>query len=75
MLECDAPPDSLMDSTMNPKVKTVEGEEIGARSLARSILGGRAVCWSSGMGIRKSDKKINYTWTCTNQTTSWLVHS
>jgi hypothetical protein len=35
----DAPPSSLMDSTMNPKVKIVEGEGVGVRSLARNTLG------------------------------------
>jgi hypothetical protein len=34
----DALPSSLMDSTMNPRVKTTEGEGIGARSLARNTL-------------------------------------
>jgi hypothetical protein len=34
-----APPSSLMDSTMSPKVKTMEGEGIGARSLAHNTLG------------------------------------
>jgi hypothetical protein len=38
-LQGDAPPSSLMDSTASPKVKTIEGEGIGVRSLARSILG------------------------------------
>ncbi len=39
-----APPSSLMDSTTSSKVKTLEGEGVGARSLARSTLGveGRA---------------------------------
>ncbi len=32
----DTPPDSLMDLTSSPKVKTTEGEKIGARSLARN---------------------------------------
>jgi hypothetical protein len=35
----DTPPSSLMDSNMNPKVKTMEGEGVGARSLARNTLG------------------------------------
>ncbi len=35
----DTPPSSLMDSIMSPKKKTTEGERIGARSLAHSILG------------------------------------
>jgi len=34
----DAPPNSWMDSTTNPKVKTAEGKEVGARSLARNTL-------------------------------------
>jgi hypothetical protein len=34
----DTPPSSLMDSTMNPKVKTTEGG-VGACSLAHSTLG------------------------------------
>jgi hypothetical protein len=33
------PQTSLMDSTANPKVKTIDGRGVGARSLARSILG------------------------------------
>jgi hypothetical protein len=37
--QIDTPLDSLMDSTMNPKVKTMEGEGVGACSLARNILG------------------------------------
>ncbi len=32
----DAPPSSLMDSTTSLKVKTSEGERVGARSLARN---------------------------------------
>jgi hypothetical protein len=40
----DAPPNSWIDSTANPKVKTMEGQRIGARSLARNTSGveGRA---------------------------------
>jgi len=35
----DAPPNSLMDSTMSPNVKTLEGKGVGAHSLTRSISG------------------------------------
>jgi hypothetical protein len=35
----DTPPNSLMDSTASPKVKTTKVEGIGAHSLARSTLG------------------------------------
>jgi hypothetical protein len=40
----NTPPSSSMDSTMNPMVKTLEGEGVGARSLAHNISGveGRA---------------------------------
>ncbi len=37
--ECDTPLSSLMDSNANPKVKTMEGEGVRVRSLARSTLG------------------------------------
>ncbi len=56
----DAPPNSLMDSTANPKVKTTEGKRIGAHSLARSTLGVERACRSFGMGTRLSDKQVNY---------------
>jgi hypothetical protein len=36
---CDAPPSSLMDSTASPKVKKMEGEGVGVRSLAHSTMG------------------------------------
>jgi hypothetical protein len=57
------------------KVKITKEQGVEARSLACSTLKGREVCWSSEMGTRKSDKHQLLTWTCTNQTTSWLVHS
>ncbi len=38
MVASDAPPNSLMDLIVNPKVKTTEGERVGVRSLARSTL-------------------------------------
>ncbi len=55
-------------------------ENIG-RVRSRSMLlgsqhfGGRGVCWSFGMGTRKSDKHGVLIRTCTDQTTSWLMHS
>jgi hypothetical protein len=33
-----------MDSTTNPEVETLEGEGVGAHSLAHSILGVEGVC-------------------------------
>jgi len=49
-----------MDSIVSPKVKTVEGKRVWAHSLAHSTSGGRGACSSSGMGINKSDKQLNY---------------
>jgi hypothetical protein len=39
----DTPPDSLMDSTMSPKVITMEGERVRVHSLACSTLGQKGV--------------------------------
>jgi len=35
----NAPPTSLMDSTLSPKVKTMKGKRVGARSLAHTTSG------------------------------------
>jgi hypothetical protein len=43
--------------------------------LGSQHFGGKGACWSFGMGTKKSDKHQLLTWTCTNQTTSWLMHS
>jgi len=49
MITSDAPPSSLMDSTVSPKVKITKREEVGARSLVRNISGvegrARALGW------------------------------
>ncbi len=50
---CDASPDSLMDSIASPKVKTIEGEGVGARSLACSTLGVEGHAGVSGWGLRR----------------------
>ncbi len=38
-MPCDAPPSSLMDSTVSLKVKTTEGKGVGARSLVHNTSG------------------------------------
>jgi hypothetical protein len=68
-------PTSFIDSNGSLIVKITKEQEVGARSLPRSTLGDRGACWSSGMRTRKSDKHHLLTRTCTNQTTSWLMHS
>jgi hypothetical protein len=55
----NAPPNSPKDSNASPKVKIIE-ERIRVRSLVYNILGVRKACWSFRMGIRMSDKRINY---------------
>ncbi len=57
----DAPPSSLMDSTMSPKVKTMEGKGIGVRSLACNTLGieGRAGAPRWGLGRLTSNSIIH----------------
>jgi len=49
-----------MDSTMNPKVKTMEGEGVGARSLTRSTLKVHGHVRALGWGTTKIDKRVNY---------------
>jgi hypothetical protein len=56
----DAPPNPLVDSNASPKVKIMEEEGVGARSLAHNISRVRGACWSSGMGTRMNDKRVNY---------------
>jgi len=41
-------------------VKTLEEEGVGMSSLIRSTLGVRGACWSSEIGIKKNDKRVNY---------------
>jgi hypothetical protein len=58
MTSCNAPPSSLMDSTVSPKVKTSERKGIGARSLARiSGVEGRVRAPRWGLG-RLTSKSI-----------------
>jgi hypothetical protein len=47
---CDAPPSSLMDSTVNPKVNNKRRRSWGAL-LNSQQFGGRGACWSSEMGV------------------------
>ncbi len=36
--------------------------------------GGKKVCWSSEMGLRRMTNNQSITQTCTNQITNWLLH-
>jgi hypothetical protein len=52
----DTPPNSLKDSYVNPKVKTMEGKGVGVRSLAYNTLGVKGACWNVGMSIRMNSQ-------------------
>jgi hypothetical protein len=57
----DAPPSSLMDSTVNPKVKTTKGEKVGAHSLVRSISKVEGRVGAPGWGLwRLTSKSITH---------------
>jgi hypothetical protein len=58
--ENDTPLNSLMESTLNPKGEN--NERIGSCStlFGSQHFGGRGLCWSFGMGTKKSDKQVNY---------------
>jgi hypothetical protein len=67
-------PSSLIDSNVSMRWKQQQNKEL-RHAPWFATLGGRRACWSSEMGTRKSDKHQLLTWTCTKQTTSWLVCS
>jgi hypothetical protein len=70
----DALPSFLIDSNVNLRWKQRKSKELGTL-FGSQHFGGRGACWSSEMGIRKSDKHQLFTHTYTNQTTNWLVRS
>ncbi len=72
VVSSDALPSSLIDSNVSLKWKQRKSKKLG-HVIWLAILWGRRVCYSSGMGIKKSDKHQLLTRTCTNQTTSWLM--
>jgi hypothetical protein len=54
-MELDAPPNSLKDSNIGPKVKTTKEKKVGVHSLVRKTFGVKRACWSYEMGTRMSD--------------------
>jgi len=55
----NTPPNSLMDSTTNPKLKIMKGEGVGACSLAHNTWGVER-CTTAPRWTRTSDKWFNY---------------
>jgi hypothetical protein len=52
----------MKDSNANPKVKTTKEEKNRARYFVCSTFRIKGVCWSSGMGIKTSDKHVDYSY-------------
>jgi len=69
----DTTPSSLLDSTMSPKVKTMEGERVGVHSLVNNTSGVEGCAGALGWDLDEQQAVQLFTRTCTNQTTSWLV--
>jgi len=57
---CDAPPNSLMDSTMSPKCENNRRIKNWGVLPNLQHFGGRGACWSSKMGTKKNGKQVNY---------------
>jgi hypothetical protein len=54
-----APPNSLKNSNVNPKVLAKE-KKVKVCSLVHNISRVKKMCWNFGMGIRMSDKWFNH---------------
>jgi hypothetical protein len=61
-VQSDAPPNFFIDSNSNPKMKTMQEEGVGVCSFVRDNLGVKGACLNIGMGIRTSDKWVNYSY-------------
>jgi hypothetical protein len=55
----DAPPNSLINSTANPKVKSTRIRSWGTFPNSQHFEG-KGACWSSKRGTKTSDKRVNY---------------
>jgi hypothetical protein len=63
----NAPPSSLMDSTTSPKMKTLEGEGIGARSLAYNTSEVEGCAGTPGWGLGRLTSNYSHGPTKTKQ--------
>jgi hypothetical protein len=57
-----APPNSLKDSNVSSKVKTMKENGIRVRSLIHNTSWVIGACWNFEMGTRTSDKQVNYSY-------------
>ncbi len=68
-------PHYLKDLNVSPKMKTMEKKRVGASFLAHSTLRVEGCVRAPKWGLDELWTNQLFTWTCTNQTTSWLVHN
>jgi hypothetical protein len=61
-------PNSLKDSNVSPKQKTVKEQGSGHAPWLVALWRGRGACWSFGMGLGRIDKLQLLTWTYTKPT-------
>jgi len=64
-----------MDSTASPKVKKTKAEGVGVHFLIRNTSRVEGCVGASRWGLRSLINNSLFAWTCTNQTTSWLMCS
>jgi len=60
VIKNDTPPNSLTNSIASPKGENNGKIRNWACSLAHNTLRVEGACWSFRMGIKKSDKRVNY---------------
>jgi hypothetical protein len=63
----------LLDRLKCELVKTTKVRSWGTFPSSQHF-GGRGLCRNYGMRLGRMTSNQSFTWTCTNQTTSWLVH-
>jgi hypothetical protein len=73
LIPCDTPLNSLKYSNVSPKVKTMKEKRVGVCSLICDTLKVRGACCSSGMGIRMSDKLVNYSCHTSLESSWWRL--
>ncbi len=64
-----------MDSTASPKVKKTKAKGVRVHSLTRNTSGVEGCVGTPGWGLKSLINNSLFAWTCTNQTTTWLMCS
>jgi hypothetical protein len=71
----DAPPSSLIGSTMNSRWKQRKDKELGVRSFIRNTSGVEGRVGAPGWGLQRVTNRSIIYMNLHNQTISWLMHS